>query len=59
MSKPDAIPPAEYLALRKLVGTQRHVAPALGISVTALGNRERGATRITREMVLALERLRG
>lgn len=56
MTEIDTSPEA-YRALRKSIGTQEAVAVQLGISKTALGNRERGDTRITREMVLALARL--
>lgn len=57
MSTHTAPTRAAYRALRKQIGTQQHVAELLGISPTALGDRERGDSRITAEMMLALERL--
>lgn len=51
--------PADLLALRaSLDMTQGEVAEALGISLSAYHRRERGLVAITREMVLAMERLR-
>lgn len=47
----------EYKELRKKVGTQVVVSELLGLSVTALSNRETGKVTIIDEYMLALKQL--
>jgi hypothetical protein len=50
--------PTEYKAAREALGTAEAVAAQLGITRVTLSRRECGPSRITAEMVLALEALK-
>lgn len=46
--------PAEYRALRKILGTQKEAAEKLGVASNTIARRERGESPIDHEAALAL-----